>query len=165
MVRNRRPKAPSAGAPAADPPEPALEEPPASLLASQLGRLAFGDECHSQPQPPGPRIENPKSDGTKGGKAAVTGGGGGAGPSSAASSPATVPSSSIHVAAPGDPPQEPPLPPAEKACACCLVVIAGKVFFCSRCHLVTYCGKDCQASVVAFDIVEGVLLLTPWAVS
>ena len=32
-------------------------------------------------------------------------------------------------------------------CACCTVVIAGKVFRCSRCHLVYYCGKDCQASI------------------
>ena len=54
---------------------------------------------------------------------------------------------------PGRPPQgtlrrsAAPAPAEERAAyACCLVVIAGKVFFCSRCHLATYCGKDCQAS-------------------
>ena len=35
---------------------------------------------------------------------------------------------------------------APKTCACCTLVIAGKVFYCARCHLVTYCGRDCQAS-------------------
>ena len=67
----------------------------------------------------------------------------------ASSAPSSVTTRAVS-SAPGDPSNASPafFPTEEekKACACCLVVIVGKVFFCSHCHLVTYCGKDCQAS-------------------
>ena len=113
--------------------------PSAQELASHLGGLALGSG--NQPQPPS--AENGAAAALSAAKGAASSD---AGPSS------SVPSSSATSLSAVGPPggshnvSSPPAPAGErKACACCLVVIAGKVFFCSRCHLVTYCGKDCQA--------------------
>ena len=142
MTRRRKPTASSAAAF-----EPATE-PPASQLASQLGGIALGGS-DSQPAAAGnPLSAAAASSVAKGRKSASLGGE--AGPSSSSALPASA--SLLAASAPrgvlSDCPPVPSSSPTEekRACACCLIVIAGKVFWCSRCHLVTYCGKDCQAS-------------------
>ena len=142
MTRRRKPSPPTDGT--AVSPEPAAG-PSAPAPTSQMGGLALGDHPQRSPPAETSRTPAPAPPDAKRREA---------GPSSAAK-----PSSS-SIAATGDPEGvvsvgSPTPSPAEerKACACCLVVIAGKIFFCSRCRLVTYCGKDCQASGGAFDSV------------
>ena len=71
------------------------------------------------------------------------------------SSTVEIPSAASRDAAspPGDPEGATPAPSAAEetaTCACCLVIITEEVFRCSRCLLVAYCGKDCQASEAAY---------------
>ena len=134
MTRERKPKAPSSTA--------ATDDPPASALASQLGGLAL----ETQPPAKNRTVSASSTSGAWGAKR-PSAGGGEAGPSSAPST--SVPpltSASLAASALRDEPLPLPPPADEKTCSCCTLVIAGKVYYCSRCHLVTYCGKDCQAS-------------------
>ena len=88
-----------------------------------------------------------------GGKVSVKGGG--AGPSNA-SFKAPMPSETALVATGSPQDATFPSPPTDdksggknnsKACAGCGAV--GKCFRCSRCRLVFYCSKDCQASDIS----------------
>ena len=137
MTRRRKPNAP-----AASPAPPA--GPPAQELASQLEGLALGSA--NQPQPPS--VEKGAAAAALGGASSAAKGDASSGVGTSSSVPSSSTASLSDVAPPGGSHDvsAPPAPAEEKkACACCLVVIAGKVFFCSRCHLVTYCGKECQA--------------------
>ena len=139
MTRRRKPAVPAVGSAAAPLPPDA---PSAPALASQLAGMALAGG--TQPQPTSPAESSAAiSAGATGGVST------GAGPSSA------IPSSKVaslsvggSSGSPVDSTPEPP-PAEERACACCTVVIAGKGFRCSRCLLVYYCGKDCQASALA----------------
>ena len=124
-----------------DAPHP-VEEPPTAELTSQLGNLGLrgGDPKSPAESQPLAAAAAAAPSGAKVGKSASVGGE--AGPSASPQSSAA----SLTAASPSDAPAPSPALAEAKACACCTVVIAGKVFWCSRCHLVTYCGKDCQAS-------------------
>ena len=139
MTRRRKPAAPAAGS-AAAPLTP--DAPSAPTLASQLGGMALGGDIQPQPTSPAESAAAASS-GATGGLST------GSEPSSAVpSSKAASLSAGGSSVSPVDSTPE-PSPAEERACACCTIIIAGKVFRCSRCLLVYYCGKDCQASSIA----------------
>ena len=128
-MTRRRSKVPASAA--HDPPKdsPGADRPP------KMGALASG-EGGKHPRPPS--NEDPQARG--GGNSMC-----GEGESSPSFSPPSTPASSGPAPICGDPLQGSPSLPAKRSCARCTAVIAGKVFRCSRCRLVFYCGKDCQA--------------------
>ena len=139
MTRRRKPAVPAVGSAAAPLPPDA---PSAPALASQLAGMALGGGTQPQPTSPAESVVA-ISAGATGGVST------GAGPSSTA--PSLSAASLSAGGSSGSPADSTPEPSSaeERACACCTVVIAGKVFRCSRCLLVYYCGKDCQASALA----------------
>ena len=133
-----KPKAPSGAGPAP------TDDLSASALASQLGGLALGSDDKN----PQPAVSRKTLVGGSGNPPAAAGGGE-AGPSSSSAARSSS-STSAPLAAPTPPQDDDPIPelPAERMCASCTLVITRKVYRCSRCGLVTYCGKDCQASAL-----------------
>ena len=154
MTRRRKATA-AAAAPAA--PTASVDLPTAASLADEMGGLGVGSSLAAAsgiagaPPAAAAVLDPPAAAGrmTKG-----SGGGGGAGPSNA-SRAAHAPSATAMVAAGHRQAAPSPSPPAEdksggeslKACAGCGAV--GKCLRCSRCRLVFYCSKDCQASEYA----------------
>ena len=137
MTRRRR--KPAASATAAHTP---TADSDAATVASQLRGMDVGGSVpHWQPQLGNPSLAAglPRSTGVPLSAATVPGG---AGPSASALS---QPSSAASLAT-SPPPVESSAEVILRTCEHCTVVIAGKVFRCSHCHLVFYCGRDCQAS-------------------
>ena len=77
--------------------------------------------------------------------------GGGDGNSGQSNAPSSSPSTALALSTPSqDPPPSAPPPPSEKkkksgkACGGCGAT-GGKLLRCSKCHLVFYCTRECQA--------------------
>ena len=137
------------------PPAASTDLPSPSSLAAHMGNLGVGSpaaasESDALAAPAPAAVPDSPAAGRKGkGNCKGNGGGAIAGPSSTTSSAATLPSSAALVAT--DAPKGAPSSEVKsggendsKACAGCGAV--GKCFRCSRCRLVFYCSKDCQAS-------------------
>ena len=148
---------------------PSPDSSPASSLADKLGDLAVGPSRFDAPASAADLTDFPAAAaaGRKGKGSGMKGTGGGAGPSSSSAASPTVPestSTALVAASQASPAERAPDKKGgedSRACAGCGAV-GGKTLRCSRCQLVFYCSKDCQASnrwsILAFYVDNFVFL-------